>query len=368
MLVLQPQTGHSSQRAGSELRRMGNRLVALLVRHVLAKLGVDREVQEQAQNTTDLLIHYPGIVSGNQLCPQSLEAGGHISCGQVDDETDDRFEPRHAEHLGHSIGINAITAEGPQLIGQRKSVAHAPLCCPGNGRGGLTGQHESVRPGNLLEPLGNSLLRHRPELHLLAARKNRRRHAVDLGRGEDEEDVRRRLFEALEQGVECLAREHVDLVDDDHPITVTHRRKPQQLVELTDVVDTAVRGAVELDHIEARAPCHFDARGAHPAGFDGRPLLAVYGLGEQASDGRFADTPQTGEEIGVTEGLAGEGIVQGLHHRFLGNDVGELLRSPRTGQNLIAHGGSVMHLAVVAPFLRQPEPEPVTVTVTEIFS
>ena len=49
---------------------------------------------------------------------------------------------------------------------------------------------------------------------VLAARQDGRRDLVELGRGEDEDHVRRRLLEGLEEGVEGLRGEHVDFVDD----------------------------------------------------------------------------------------------------------------------------------------------------------
>ena len=62
---------------------------------------------------------------------------------------------------------------------------------------------------------GDDLRRQRPvKVESLAAREDRRRDLVGLGRGEDEDDVRRRLFERLEERVERLRREHVDFVDD----------------------------------------------------------------------------------------------------------------------------------------------------------
>ena len=78
---------------------------------------------------------------------------------------------------------------------------------------------------------------------------------VGLGGAEDELDVLGRLFERLQQGVECLAGEHVDFVDD-----VDFEARPagphvDVLPQLADFVDAAVAGAVDLQHVDVVAAC-----------------------------------------------------------------------------------------------------------------
>ena len=78
---------------------------------------------------------------------------------------------------------------------------------------------------------------------------------VGFGRAEDELHVLRRLFERLQQGVEGLAREHVDFVDD-----VDLEPRPagphvDVLPQLADFVDAAVAGAVDLQHVHVVAAC-----------------------------------------------------------------------------------------------------------------
>ena len=57
---------------------------------------------------------------------------------------------------------------------------------------------------------------------------------------EDEDDVRRWLFERLEQRVERLFGEHVRFVDDVDLGAAAHRREADLLAQLADVVDAAV--------------------------------------------------------------------------------------------------------------------------------
>ena len=94
---------------------------------------------------------------------------------------------------------------------------------------------------------------HPPEVELLAARQDGGRHRLDLGGGEDEDQVRRRLLDDLEQGVERLPRQAVDLVEHHHFVAVARRAVAQALGELAHLLDLGVGGGVDLDHVEVGA-------------------------------------------------------------------------------------------------------------------
>src|SRR5690606_12716713 len=99
---------------------------------------------------------------------------------------------------------------------------------------------------------------HAPEVEALAAREDRRRGLLDALRlrgREDEDHPRRRLLEDLEERVPRLAGEHVGLVDDvDLVAPLLGRRVHGALAQVARVVDAAVRGGVDLDDVERRAP------------------------------------------------------------------------------------------------------------------
>jgi hypothetical protein len=128
------------------------------------------------------------------------------------------------------------------------------------------------------------------------------RHLQTFSGGEDPEDVGRRLLETLEQGVEGLAGQHMDLVNDENPVTIPGRTELEELAKLPDIVNAAVRRAVDLDDIDARALRHLETGNAGSARLGRRTLDAVDGLGQQTGSRRLADTSQSREQIGVTEG------------------------------------------------------------------
>ena len=84
----------------------------------------------------------------------------------------------------------------------------------------------------------------------LAARADGREHLPEVGRAEDEDEVRRRLLDQLQQGVEGGVRELVRLVEDVDLVAALDRLQDDALADLADVVDAALRRRVHLDHVE----------------------------------------------------------------------------------------------------------------------
>ena len=91
------------------------------------------------------------------------------------------------------------------------------------------------------------------EVEPLAPREDRDRDLVRLGGAEDELHVLGRLFERLQQGVEGLAGEHVDFVDDVDLEPRTAGPDVDVLAQLADLVDAAVAGPVDLQHVDVVA-------------------------------------------------------------------------------------------------------------------
>ena len=112
-----------------------------------------------------------------------------------------------------------------------------------------------------------------PQVEALAARQHGDRNLADLGGGEDELDVRRRLFQRLQQAVEGLRRQHVHFVDDVDLVARRNRGVAHPLDDVADVVDAGMRGGVHLDHVDMAA--------FH----DGPAMLAEHG----EVDGRLVD-------------------------------------------------------------------------------
>ena len=106
--------------------------------------------------------------------------------------------------------------------------------------------------------LAQMLARWRTSTSVSMRRRSKRRqrertvtgHLLDLGRGEQELHVLRRLLQRLQQAVEGLLRQHVHFVDDVDLGARRHRPVARVLDDLAHVVDAGVRGGVHLDHVD----------------------------------------------------------------------------------------------------------------------
>ena len=111
-------------------------------------------------------------------------------------------------------------------------------------------------------------------------------------------------------------------------------------------VDAVVAGAVDLEHVHVLAGGDALADVAFAAGRGRRSLLAVERLGEDAGGRGLADAACSGEEIGVGDAVALEGVGQGAGDRLLADEVGEGLRPIAPRQDGVAlRGRSVRRLA-----------------------
>ena len=159
----------------------------------------------------------------------------------------------HAHDLEHVVELDLRPAVGDELLERAERVAEAA---------GRVARDQADRGVGHLDPL---LLGHPPqhardllerravEVEAVAAVDDRGRHLVRLGRGEHEDDVRRRLLERLQERVPGRVREHVRLVEDVDAAAAAHRRERDVLAQLADVVDRVVRRGVHLDDVERGA-------------------------------------------------------------------------------------------------------------------
>ena len=187
------------------------------------------------------------------------------------EQVDDAAAVGEAEHGAHCFGRDLAAAMGDRLVEDRQPVARRAF--------GGARDHGAAPPSSTSMPSCAAILREMADQHLrvdapqveaLAARQHRDRHLADLGGGEDELHMRRRLFERLQQAVEGLRRQHVHFVDDVDLVARRDRRVAHLLDDLADVVDAGVGGGVHLDHVDMAAFHDGAAMLARSAELDGR--------------------------------------------------------------------------------------------------
>src|SRR5690606_16838554 len=79
------------------------------------------------------------------------------------------------------------------------------------------------------------------------------------------------------------------------------------------------------------------AGAALAAGLRTHAGLAVEAAGEDAGDGRLADTARAGEQVGVVQAVVVERVDEGLEHVALAGHFAEAAGAPLSCQNLVGH-------------------------------
>ena len=131
------------------------------------------------------------------------------------------------EHIevgdGALIGDVALRG-GSHLVEYRQGVAHGTVSLLGNHVQRRVFGGDAFLRGDVLQLLHDVVHGDAREIVDLAATKYGGYDFVLLGGCEDEDGMRRRLLERLEECVERLLREHVHLVDDEHAVAANLRR------------------------------------------------------------------------------------------------------------------------------------------------
>ena len=167
-----------------------------------------------------------------------------------------------------------------------------------------------------------------PQVEALAARQHGDRHLADLGGGENELHMRRRLFQRFQQGVEGAGREHMHFVDDIDLEARLDGGKAHAIDDLADVVHAGAAGGVHFLDVDMPAFGNGRAIDADAAGLDRGAALAVgadavQALGDDAGGGGLAHPAHAGQHEGMGQAAGGDGIGQGTDHRLLADQFGK---------------------------------------------
>ena len=198
-------------------------------------------------------------------------------------------------------------AEHRGLVEQRERVADRTLRLARDRVRGLRGERHALVLRDAFEVLGDGLDRDAAEVEPLATPDDRGRHLVRLGRREDEPDADRRLLEHLQQRVERLARQPLRLVDDVDLLAALDRRGGRLLAELARVVDAAVGGRVDLDHVQVLPVPDGHALIARAARLGRGAGLAVDHLGQDPGRRGLAGPARSAEQERVRQPALADG-------------------------------------------------------------
>ena len=263
------------------------------------------------------------------LVGELLDEGEQAGRVLVDDqvaEPEERLLLDGAEQLEDGLHRHFAVGGRGELVERGDRVAEAPARAARDQREGRVGRFELLAVGDLPEEL-RELRQARPrEEERLAAGAHGPEHLVELGRAEDEDEVRRRLLDQLQERVPRGVGELVRLVEDVDLEAALDRLEDDVLADLADVVDPALARGVHLDHVERRAARDRDARVAGLVRRRRRALLAVERLREDARERGLPGAARAGEQVGLAHLVVLDRVAEGPDDGLLADDLVEVLR------------------------------------------
>ena len=238
-------------------------------------------------------------------------------------------QAQHVADQGSGHGLPGVGLDDG-LVQQGLGVPHRALGGPGD-----QGQALGLNPHPLgledhLQVADDVVGLHPAQVEPLAAGEDGHRHLADLGGGEDELGVGRRLLEGLQERIEGSRREHVHLVDDVDLVARLHRGVAHPVQQVAHVCDAGPAGGVQLQDVHV--PALDDGAAVPPldgqvqAGGVNGVRLEVQRPGEEPGRGGLAHPPHAGEHEGVGDASGREGVAQGPDHGLLAIEV---LEGPR---------------------------------------
>ena len=144
-----------------------------------------------------------------------------------------------------------------------------------------------------------------------------------FGSCEDKDCVCGRLLQRLEEGVECLLREHMDLIDDEDRVATHLRNDAHLLDQVTDIVDRVVRRSIQFVDVERAIFVECAARFALVARLGTNGVQTVYRLCKDTGASSLADTSRSAEEICVSQLTSLDSIFEGRSDMLLTDNRSE---------------------------------------------
>ena len=262
------------------------------------------------------------VLTGHNHAIEPQEGIGGVARCNVAAQLEERARIRLAQlRLRCGQGDGAATGYS-HLLKRGGSVAHAALRLCGDKLERLFIGVKALRLADARQIAADLVDRKPAEVKALAARLDGLGHLVRIGRAHDEDNVRRGLFQGLEQRVERRVGEHVDLVDDVDLVAAARRGKLHARDDLfAHVFYAGAARSVELVDVGVRSVGDLLALRAAAIGCGRGAALAQERLGQQASAGGLSRAARPAKQIRVSDVSAGHGVGQGVFYMLLTHDV-----------------------------------------------
>ncbi len=232
-----------------------------------------------------------------------------------------------------------LRAVGPAEVQKGQGVPHPAVGQPPDKLRCLRLQQKAFLPRHIGEAAGDGRAGDAAKIEPLAPGDDSGEHLLNLGGGQDKDDMLRRLLQHLKEGVHRPLGEHMGLIHDVNPVFGDIGEEVGLLPQVPDAVHPVVAGGVNLHHIQNVLAVNTPADFTRPAGV---PVLwgkAVHRLCNKPGAAGLAGAPATHQQIGVGGAALANLVFQGGGDRLLPHHILKALGPPLAVKGLI-HGGA----------------------------
>ena len=228
--------------------------------------------------------------------------------------------------------IDRAIARRRQLVERRDRIAKRAARVPRNQPQRVIVGLDALSVTNPPQRLEQLVGRRAQERKRLAATTHRVGQAVRLGRAENEDHVRRRLLQRLQERVGRVGRQRMGLVEDVDAIATQHGLLIDAIANIADVIDATIRGCIELEDVERSAISNRETRLALETRRRRRTLrvLAIKRLAEDLRERRLARATRPRKQVGMPHTVVINRIRQRLDNVALTHNMGKIQRAITT--------------------------------------
>ena len=304
---------------------------------VVGREGVEPAVDEVAQELAEPVEEGGELDTAIDGLVDHLEAALEVVALDGLNEFEEQFGGRDAEHGAYGIGVHLAAGKGVCLVKVGEAVAHGTVRLFGENLERLVGGVDVFLLADVAQARGNLADGQALEVETLHSGKDGRQELVHFGGREDENHVRRRFLEGLQERVECALGEHVDFVDNENLVLADDRRVLDAVNHVADVVDAGIGGRVDFVDIHRVSSRDIEATLAFSAGVQRVAAGAVECAGEDSGTGGLAYATGPGKQECVVESAPFDCVLEGLCDMFLPDHVVKGLRAPLAGHCYVCH-------------------------------
>ena len=208
---------------------------------------------------------------------------------------------QRAEHGADRVSGKLTVTAGNCLVSQAQRITQAAVRRAGQQLQGARLVNDLLFIKNVFKLCADLLNVQRLQMELQAARQDRDRQLLRIGGRQQEFDMRRRLFQRFQQGVEAVARQHVHFIDQIDLEAAARRGVLHVVEQIAGVFHLGARGGVDLDQIDKTPLLDLPAVVTYAARGGGDPGFAVQTFCQQTGNRGFTDAAGAGEKIGVMD-------------------------------------------------------------------